>query len=461
MKNRVILYVAAAFVSLTGLMSSCSEDSLDSTIFEIPNPSLDRTASTFPLDTFLKAEYLDEYNLKYLYRMEDVGADMQKNLVPVSYDKSIDFAVLCKYLWLDVYREKVGREFLREHCPRIIHLLGSAAYNATSGTKTIGLAEGGIKITLMQGNMIDEANLDFMNEQFFKTMHHEFGHILHQHHLYPTSFRLISNGLYNPMDWNSVPDSVAASRGFISPYSQNGVSDDWVEIFANYIVKDSTIWNNTLNSAEWDWEVAENVSRDTLEQVIKNLDDPATREYKIPADLIGYIHEVASWTNVNGTRIPGQYNLKRKKISRDDNGHPILQDGTIIEIGNGAGTSYAGDGKGWTTRVMATGEPMDPKEVVKNLAITKNADAIDGKAIILQKLDMVRTWAKDYFDMDIDAIRAEVQRRQYLIDDNGYYIKDANGNYINALISPSKSDPSKSQMDVIRQWVTRFKELQK
>lgn len=449
MKNRVLLYVAAAFVTVTGFMTSCSDDELGSTIFEIPNPSLDRTASTFPLDTFLKAEYLDEYNLKYLYRMEDVGADMQKNLVPVSYDKSIDFAVLCKYLWLDIYKEKVGREFLREHCPRIIHLLGSAAYNATSGTKTIGLAEGGVKITLMQGNMIDPAKLDFMNEQFFKTMHHEFGHILHQHHLYPTAFRLISNGLYNPMDWNNIPDSVAASRGFISPYSQNGVSDDWVEIFANYIVKDSTTWENTLNSAEWDWELAENVGADTINYAIAA---------GLPTLITGYIHETAS-RNTDG--VATQYNIKRKKISRDDNSHPILKDGTVIEIGNGAGTAHASDGHGWTTRKLTDGEYVDPQYVLENLAYTKNADGVDGKAVILQKLDMVRTWAKDYFDMDLDAVRAEVQRRQYLVDDNGYFVKDANGNYVNALVSPSKSDPSKSQMEVIREWVNHFKELQK
>lgn len=49
---------------------------------------------TFPLDTFIKKEFLEEYNMKFSYKFEDKSSDMQKNLTPAAYDKSVDLAVL-------------------------------------------------------------------------------------------------------------------------------------------------------------------------------------------------------------------------------------------------------------------------------------------------------------------------------------------------------------------------------
>ena len=90
---------------------------------------MDRSAYTFPLDTFVKKNFLEPYNLKYIYKMEDVGSDMQKNLVPATYEKSVDLAVLVKYLWLDVYAKLAGEKevFLKKYSPRIIHSLARRA----------------------------------------------------------------------------------------------------------------------------------------------------------------------------------------------------------------------------------------------------------------------------------------------------------------------------------------------
>lgn len=83
-------------------------------------------------------------------------------------------ARLVKYLWFDVYGTVVGEEFLKENGPRIIHLIGSPAYNPISGTIVLGTAEGDIKVTLYSCNDLDPTNIDMMNEYYFKTMHHEF-----------------------------------------------------------------------------------------------------------------------------------------------------------------------------------------------------------------------------------------------------------------------------------------------
>ena len=90
-----------AIMAMVGMsFMACSDDELGESIFDTKEYPLDRTAYTFPLDTFIKKNFLEPYNLKFIYRMEDVGTDMQKNLVPAKYEKSVDLAVLTKHLWL-------------------------------------------------------------------------------------------------------------------------------------------------------------------------------------------------------------------------------------------------------------------------------------------------------------------------------------------------------------------------
>ncbi|MCD8282705.1 MAG: putative zinc-binding metallopeptidase, partial [Prevotella sp.] len=209
-----ILTLAVVAVVMCGF-PACSDDDFTESIFDTTEYYLDKSSYTFPLDTFIKVEFLEPYNLRYIYKMEDIGTDLQKNLVPATYEKSTELAVLSKYLWYDVYKKCVSEEFLKIYSPRIIHVVGSPAYNPSSGTEDLGYAEGGLKITLYNANNLDVADIDYMNDKFFRTMHHEFSHILAQNYTYPTAFSLISNGAYNPIDWSTSPDSVVASKGFV------------------------------------------------------------------------------------------------------------------------------------------------------------------------------------------------------------------------------------------------------
>ena len=136
-----IAFIALAATIVMGFVS-CSDDDFTETIFDTTEYPLDRSAYTFPLDTFVKVNFLEPYNLRYLYKMQDIGSDMNYNLVPCTYDQSVTLAVLCKYLWYDVYKSVVGEEFLKQFSPRIIHVIGSPAFNPSSGTMLLGTAEG-------------------------------------------------------------------------------------------------------------------------------------------------------------------------------------------------------------------------------------------------------------------------------------------------------------------------------
>ncbi len=412
MKYRFHILTLAVVALLSFGAVSCSDDDLGTSIFDTHDYPLDRNSYTFPLDTFVKVNFLEPYNLKYIYKMEDIGSDMQKNLVPATYDESVNLAVLSKYLWYDVYVKCAGIDFVKLYSPRIIHVIGSPAYNPASGTETLGEAEGGLKITLYNANNLDVNDIDMLNEKFFKTMHHEFGHILAQNHTYPTAFSLVSNGLYSPIDWQNTADSIAASQGFVSPYASSQAREDWVEVIANYIVKDSLTWNGLLNTAKYDWETAD-VDVSTYDRLSKLAD-----QGKANRDSIGYMVKVSSYSDGK----PSQYQVQRKVIERNAAGNAVV------------------DAEGKMTYL--------------------SQDNVDGSAVITQKLEMCREWLKSNFNVDLDAVRREVQQRQWVTNPDGTFKFDENGKYINRLTYQSDTDPAKTFMDTLVDEVNKYKTLQ-
>ncbi|MEI6751693.1 MAG: putative zinc-binding metallopeptidase [Paludibacter sp.] len=290
------------------LLFSCNDNNkiTGDSIFE-DVPVLDSTLSTYNFDLWLYHNYLIPYNIKFDYKMVDVGSDMDYNLVPTENLKAQQLAHLMRYLWFDVYKKVVSDDFLKLYGPRMIHLIGSPAINASLGTIVLGTAEGGIKITLYYVNSLDPTNIPIMNEYYFKTMHHEFAHILHQTKNYPKTYDAISAGHYDMDGWQNRTDEEANSLGFASNYGSSQPREDFVEIIANYIVKTDADWNKTLWNASKEW-------------------------------------------------------------TQNSNGEAVLT--------------------------------------------TKQSDGVDGQAIILQKLEICREWLSEKWNIKLDSLRAEVQRRQ-------------------------------------------------
>ena len=253
MKINIFKILLLSF-TLCGIFVSCQEEKFTDSIFDTKDKTLDPSSYTYKLDYFLLNNYLEPYNLEFMYKMEDIATDVHYNLVPTSYKKSCEMAALTKYLWFDVYDKIAGADFLTEHGPRIIHLIGSPAYNPTSGTMILGLAEGGIKVSLFRVNDLDHSDVSGMNEFYFKTMHHEFAHILHQKKTYPKEYNLISSKDYNPLGWQNRHDYVALSLGFVSPYAGSQTREDFVEVIANYIVKTNEWWAEAFAIASLGWE---------------------------------------------------------------------------------------------------------------------------------------------------------------------------------------------------------------
>lgn len=422
-KLHVPFFVFLAFLGFTGVMS-CSDDDLGPTIFPTEYKPLDRSLGTFPLDTFITKYMLEPYNMRYIYRMEDVGADMQKNLVPASYEKSVELAILMKYLWLDVYDKLAGEKdvFLKKYAPRIIHVIGSPSYN-DDGSRTVGIAEGGVKITLLETNKLNVNDIDGdygLNNLFFHTMHHEFAHILDQTYQRPTAFDLLSSSLYDAVGWADKHDSVQAALGFVTPYGSSQNREDWVEVMSGYITFDQDRWDQLLSTAKTDWEDVDftldsfNVrypgAWSEQQRVLAGQQEAYTRYDR---DSVGYLHQLSNY----------DYKLARKVIKRDADGYAMTDE-------NG-----------------------------KCIFDTERWDNIEGDQMILTKLDMVRTWLKTNWDIDLDALRKEVQSRQYVTDGDGNFLRDGRGKFINKLTYPYENDPSKTLFEYLYEEIEEFKKL--
>ncbi|MDR0692601.1 MAG: putative zinc-binding metallopeptidase [Prevotellaceae bacterium] len=241
--KKTILYLFA-LILLVGA-GSCNKDEINSqSIF------VDPTTPPSTFDTWLLNNYTYPYNIEFKYKMEDLESPLTYQLAPARIENSIAMAKLLKYLWIEAYNEHVGIDFLQTHVPRVIHLVGSGAYN-TNNTVVLGTAEGGMKITLYAVNDLDIVNPSIaqLNTYHLRTMHHEFAHILHQTKNYPAEFKLITVNGYMGDDWDKVSQANALRAGFISAYSMKSYDEDFVELIAHYIINTQTWWNAQLTTA--------------------------------------------------------------------------------------------------------------------------------------------------------------------------------------------------------------------
>jgi substrate import-associated zinc metallohydrolase lipoprotein len=357
-----LLVAGAAVLAL----NSCSDDDFTESIFPDGDEQLDPNSTTYKFDKWLQQNYLEVYNLDFRYKMQDVGTNMNYNLVPATYQNSVDLAVLAKYLWFDVYKDVVNPEFLKQYGPRIIHLIGSPAHNPTTGTIILGLAEGGIKVSLFRVNQMDVNDFNQMNEYYFKTMHHEFAHILHQKKTYPSEFNKISAGHYDASNWQNRQVGVVNSLGFVTTYASDAFREDFAETIANYITKTDEQWAEIYEMAARGWETPSTSASDP--------------------DAVYYC-----WYYYANNKT-GDEN-KKYAVDKD-----VITDSTETGVEYHHRSLYDADGN--PLRIY----PVEDK------------DGIDGVAALKQKIEIARTWLKDKWGVDLDKLRKEVQYRQQHID---------------------------------------------
>ncbi len=242
--KRIAYNIAAGLLccTLATALTGCQDDELSSQSVMTD----DGLQYHDPFDDWLYMNYTVPYNIRLKYHMEDIESEYEYTLAPADYDKAVKVAHIFKYTWLEAYDEICGVDFTRRYVPKVMHLVGSAAY-ARNGTIMMGQAEGGMKITLYAVNQL-QLNHTFL-DLYFHTIHHEFAHILHQTKDYPPDFEKISEGRYVSGDWYLETDQHALQTGFVSAYAMSEPREDIAELTAEYITHDADYWQKLMSNA--------------------------------------------------------------------------------------------------------------------------------------------------------------------------------------------------------------------
>lgn len=410
MKNYFKYLSAFALVAILAMsLSSCGEKELGETIFPDVNEELDPNSYTYQFDKWLKENYLDVYNMEFQYRLKDNETSMDYNLEPATLRNSIDLAVLTKYMWFDVYEEVTGsKEFLKMYGPRILMLVGSPAINPRSRTIEVGLAEGGIKVTLLNvnrlGNYVNNPTqlVNVLNSEYFHTMHHEFAHILHQTKSIPTEFRILSSGHYEAMNWEKRNEKMVHSLGFVTSYGSSSIREDFAETIACYI---------TLSDGEW-----EVIKREAARGWATDRDDVEGGDEWIPYYCYYY------YPNNNPVDDNGESTLTYLDESRVG----FLEDGTPIfknryQQGVGKVTLNTEDGKYYDqngAECDQQGYVLDKngQRVPIYVYAVEDDDNVNGLDVLETKIQLCRDWFREEWGIDLDELRNVVQARIQTFD---------------------------------------------
>ena len=86
-----------------------------------------------------------------------------------------------------------------------------------------------------------------------------------------------------------------------------------------------------------------------------------------------------------------------------------------------------------------------------------HTSGIVGRDVILQKVDLVRNYLLEHYNISLDELRKEVQTRTYVTNADGSFAFDQNGNVENRLTQVQSS--GQTLMDELRQEVYQYNSL--
>lgn len=253
-KNLISLSIALAAIMLNG----CSKkENLTANIVGLGGD----TWAKGPIDDWISTNYTTPYNIevKYKWDRSELG-EINKNVVPVLEQLVVPVMDAIKKTWIDPYVAVKGADFIKKYAQKQFYLAGSPSYNS-NGTITLGTAEAGRKIVLLDLNTFDPDDKAAV-KQILHTMHHEFAHILHQNVAFSTDYQRITPGDYTATWFNIFRGAYSANptldkilyeadfwgKGFITPYSRSNKDDDFVEMIATLLEGGQANFDNIINN---------------------------------------------------------------------------------------------------------------------------------------------------------------------------------------------------------------------
>ena len=213
------------------------------------------------LDEWLYTNFTKPYNIEVKYKWDRSElSEIYKNVVPIKEELVKPIMEAVKKAWMEPYIAVRGENFLKNYCQKQFYLAGSPSYNS-NGTITLGIAEGGRKIILLNLNTYND-NKKLIVRDILHTIHHEFGHILNQNIAVEPEYRKITpddytatwfnitRGVYskNPGEDKLLYEADFWGKGFITPYSRFNEEEDFVEMLATLLEGGQANFDNIINN---------------------------------------------------------------------------------------------------------------------------------------------------------------------------------------------------------------------
>ena len=209
--------------AIASIMACSKEEKLTESQLDTSTP-----LSLSDTDVWIKSNFVDPYNVRVQYKWNQNVVDNNRFLYPPIESKVIEAMEVVQKLWIDSYNTAGGPDFIKKLAPREFVLVGGMNLN-TTGTITLGIAEGGMRITLFEIDLL-KRNQRADVQRFIHTLQHEYVHILNQTKAFDEkAFGAITPSGYNA-NWYEIDDTEAREKGFITAYAQSSAFEDFAEM---------------------------------------------------------------------------------------------------------------------------------------------------------------------------------------------------------------------------------------
>lgn len=220
--------IAGLFLLIISLVSCAHEDQPGESQLDFTQPQ--KTA----LDNWITTNYLIPYNINVQYKWNQNTVDNNRYLFPPLVEKVQPALEIVQKIWLDSYRVIGGADFVKKVAPREFVLVGGVNLN-TVGTKTLGLAEGGQRVTLFETDYVDKEDRENI-KQFLHTIQHEYVHILNQNKPFDEKTWATITPVGYTASWHLYTDAASREIGFITNYARSNINEDFAEMASMMLI---------------------------------------------------------------------------------------------------------------------------------------------------------------------------------------------------------------------------------
>lgn len=243
----------ALTIAILTVLIACDTEEQVTEFVPPPPPNLTHQNDVFLYNNKGKSLY-ERLGLSVIWKWNDNFISPSQRATPIKEDLVIDTGKMIDYLWVGSFEAQgpAGKAFIKEYVPPEVVLIGSYIYN-DDGSRILGFAEAGVRITLLNLNSLDFQNRNWMLNTgggVIATMNHEFSHIIHQKNDLPAGFNRISES-YLGSSWNNgVSLSDAIKLGMVRNYGTVNEYEDFCEIISHYVGLDEATFMGVFINQE-------------------------------------------------------------------------------------------------------------------------------------------------------------------------------------------------------------------